>query len=315
MKAVFINEYGSTQVLQYGEIETPSIKRDQLLVKVHASSVNPVDWKIRAGQLQFLTGYKFPMVLGFDVSGEVVAVGESVTRFQTGDKVYAYLDSLPGGAYAEYAAVSERVACFKPDNMSYEQAAAVPLAATTALQALRDLGQILPGHKVLINGASGGVGSFAVQIAKALKAEVTAVCSTQNVELVQSLGGDRVIDYTVQDFTKDTSFYDIIFDAVGKESFSGCQNILKPNGVYVTTLPDPDSVVQSVLTFLLPGKKSKLIVAQSSGQDLAYLKELIEGGKIRSVIDRTYSLEELAVAHAESEQGHVVGKLVIAVAS
>jgi 2-desacetyl-2-hydroxyethyl bacteriochlorophyllide A dehydrogenase len=315
MKAVFINEYGSTQVLQYGDIETPSINRDQLLVKVHASSVNPVDWKIRAGQLQFLTGYKFPMVLGFDVSGEVVAVGESVTRFQTGDKVYAYLDSLPGGAYAEYAAVSERVACFKPDNMSYEQAAAVPLAATTALQALRDLGQILPGHKVLINGASGGVGSFAVQIAKALKAEVTAVCSTQNVELVQSLGGDRVIDYTVQDFTKDTSFYDIIFDAVGKESFSGCQNILKPNGVYVTTLPDPDSVVQSVLTFLLPGKKSKLIVAQSSGQDLAYLKELIEGGKIRSVIDRTYSLEELAVAHAESEQGHVVGKLVIAVAS
>jgi len=315
MKAVFINQYGSTQVLQYGSIETPSINRDQLLVKVYASSVNPVDWKIRAGQLQFLTGYKFPMVLGFDVSGEVVAVGDSVTRFQTGDKVYAYLDSLPGGAYAEYAVVSERVACFKPDNMSYEQAAAVPLAATTALQSLRDLGQILPGHKVLINGASGGVGSFAVQIAKALKAEVTAVCSTQNVELVQSLGGDRVIDYTVQDFTKDTSFYDIIFDAVGKESFSGCQNILKPNGVYVTTLPDPDSVVQSFLTFLLPGKKSKLVVAQSSGQDLAYLKELIEGGKIRSVIDRTYSLEELAVAHAESEQGHVVGKLVIAVAS
>ena len=315
MKAVFINQYGSTQVLQYGDIETPSINRDQLLVKVYASSVNPVDWKIRAGQLQFLTGYKFPMVLGFDVSGEVVAVGESVTRFQTGDKVYAYLDSLPGGAYAEYAVVSERVACFKPDNMSYEQAAAVPLAATTALQALRDLGQILPGHKVLINGASGGVGSFAVQIAKAFKAEVTAVCSTQNVALVQSLGGDRVIDYTVQDFTKDTSFYDIIFDAVGKESFSGCQNILKPNGVYVTTLPDPDSVVQSFLTFLLPGKKSKLVVAQSSGQDLAYLKELIEGGKIRSVIDRTYSLEELAVAHAESEQGHVVGKLVIAVAS
>lgn len=315
MKAVFINHYGSTQVLQYGDVETPSIKNDQLLVKVCASSVNPVDWKIRAGQLQVLTGYKFPMVLGFDVSGEVIAVGDSVTRFQTGDKVYAYLDSLPGGAYAEYAVVSERVTCFKPDNMSYEQAAAVPLAATTALQALRDLGQILPGHKVLINGASGGVGSFAVQIAKALKAEVTGVCSTQNVALVQSLGSDRVIDYTVQDFTKDTSFYDIIFDAVGKESFSGCQNILKPNGVYVTTLPDPDSVVQSVLTFLLPGKKSKLIVAQSSGQDLAYLKELIEGGKIRSVIDRTYSLEELAVAHAESEQGHVVGKLVITVAS
>lgn len=315
MKAVFINQYGSTQVLQYGDIETPSLKRDQLLVKVYGSSVNPVDWKIRAGQLQFLTGYKFPLVLGFDVAGEVVEVGESIARFQRGDKIYAYLDSLPGGAYAEYAVVSERVACLKPDTMSYEQAAAVPLAATTALQALRDLGQILPGHKVLINGASGGVGSYAVQIAKAFKAEVTAICGTPNMELVQSLGADRVIDYTVQDFTKDTSVYDIVFDAVGKQSFSGCKNILKSNGIYVTTLPDPDSVVQSFLTFVVPGKKSKLIVAQSSGQDLAYLKELIEAGKMRSVIEHTYPLSELAAAHTISEQGHVVGKLAIAVAS
>jgi 2-desacetyl-2-hydroxyethyl bacteriochlorophyllide A dehydrogenase len=315
MKAVFINQYGSTQVLQYGDIETPSLKRDQLLVKVYASSVNPVDWKIRAGQLQFLTGYNFPLVLGFDVAGLVVEIGESVTRFQRGDKIYAYLDSLPGGAYAEYAVVSERVACLKPETMSYEQAAAVPLAATTALQALRDLGQILPGHKVLINGASGGVGSYAVQIAKAFNAEVTAVCGTRNVELVQSLGADRMIDYTVQDFTKDTSVYDIVFDAVGKQSFSGCKNILKPNGVYVTTLPDPDSVVQNFLTFLAPGKKSKLIVAQSSGQDLAYLKELVEAGKMRSVIEHTYPLSELAAAHTVSEQGHVVGKLAIAVAS
>lgn len=315
MKAVFINQYGSTQVLQYGDIETPSIQRNQLLVKVYASSVNPVDWKIRAGQLQFLTGYKFPLILGFDVAGEVVEVGESVTRFQPGDKIYAYLDSLPGGAYAEYAVVSERVACLKPDTMSYEQAAAVPLAATTALQALRDLGQILPGHRVLINGASGGVGSFAVQIAKAFKAEVTAVCSTANVELVQSLGADRVIDYTVQDFTRETCVYDIILDVVAKQSFSACKNILTLNGVYVTTLPDSDSVVQSVLTFLLPGKKAKLIVAQSNGQDLAYLKELIEAGKMRSIIERTYPLSELAAAHAVSEQGHVVGKIAIAVAS
>lgn len=315
MKAVFINQYGSTQVLQYGDLETPSLKRNQLLVKVYASSVNPVDWKIRSGQLQVLTGYKFPLVLGFDVAGEVVEVGESVTRFQKGDKIYAYLDSVPGGAYAEYAVVSERVACLKPENTSYEEAAAVPLAATTALQALRDLGQILPGHQVLINGASGGVGSFAVQIAKALKAEVTAVCSTQNVELVKSLGAERVIDHTIQNFTKDTSVYDIIFDAVAKQSFSSCKDSLKPNGIYVTTLPDPDSVVQSVITFLIPGKKSKLIVAQSSGQDLAYLKELIEAGKMRSLIERTYPLSELAAAHEQSEQGHVVGKLAIAVAS
>ena len=168
---------------------------------------------------------------------------------------------------------------------------------------------------MLINGASGGVGSYAVQIAKAFQAEVIAVCSTQNVELVQSLGADRVIDYTVQDFTKDTSVYDIVFDAVGKQSFSSCKNSLKPNGIYVTTLPDPDSVVQSVLTFLIPGKKAKLIVAQSNGQDLAYLKDLMEAGKMRSVIEHTYPLSELATAHAVSEQGHVVGKLAIAVAS
>jgi NADPH:quinone reductase-like Zn-dependent oxidoreductase len=177
------------------------------------------------------------------------------------------------------------------------------------------LGQILPGHRVLINGASGGVGSFAVQIAKAFKAEVTAVCSTANVELVQSLGADRIIDYTVQDFTKDTCVYDIILDAVAKQSFSACKNMLTPNGAYVTTLPDPDSVVQSVLTFLIPGKKAKLIVAQSNGQDLAYLKELIEAGKMQSIIECTYPLSELAAAHAVSEQGHVVGKIAIAVAS
>jgi 2-desacetyl-2-hydroxyethyl bacteriochlorophyllide A dehydrogenase len=315
MQAVFINQYGSTQVLEYGNIETPSPKPDQLLVKVYASSVNPVDWKIRSGQLQFLTGYNFPLVLGFDIAGEVVEVGESVTRFQPGDKIYAYLDSLPGGAYAEYAVVSARVACLKPDNMSYEQAGAVPLAATTALQSLRDLGHILPGHQVLINGASGGVGSFAVQIAKGFKAEVTAICSTSNLELVQSLGADRIIDYTVQDFTQDSNTYDIIFDAVGKQSFSGCKNSLKPNGIYITTLPDPDSVVQSVVTFVLPGKKAKLIVAQSSGQDLAYLKELIEADKMRSVIERTYPLSELAAAHTLSEQGHVAGKIAIAMAS
>lgn len=315
MKAVIINQYGSAQVLQYADVERPQIKPDQLLVKVYATSVNPVDWKIRAGQLQLLTGYNFPLILGFDVSGEVVEVGAAVTQFKTGDLIYAHQDSVPGGAYAEYAAVSEKAACLKPNNMTHEQAAAVPLAALTALQALRDNGQIQRGHKVLINGASGGVGSFAVQIAKAMDAEVTAVCSTKNAELVKSLGADRIIDYKQQDFTKDTAKYDIVFDAVGKQSFSECQNILQPNGVYVSTLPNPDNVVQGVLTFFLPGKKAKLILVQSSGKDLAYLKELIEADKLRSLIERTYPLSEVAAAHSDSENGRVVGKLVIAVAS
>jgi len=311
MKAVFINQYGSAELLQYADVEKPQIKSDQMLVKVHASSVNPIDWKIRSGMIQLLTGYNFPLILGFDVAGVVEEVGNSVTGFQAGDSIYAFLDSLPGGAYAEYAAVSERAACLLPNTMSYEQAAAVPLAALTALQALRDSGEIQPGQQVLINGASGGVGSFAVQIAKALETEVTAVCSTKNVELVETLGADYVIDYTQKDFTQDTKQYDIILDAVAKESFSRCQNILKPNGIYVTTLPALDTFVQGLLTFLVPGKTAKFMLANSSGKDLAFLKNLIEANKLRSIIAKTYPLSELAAAHEESEQGRVVGKLVI----
>ncbi len=313
MKAVFINQYGSAELLQYADVEKPQIKSDQMLVKVHASSVNPIDWKIRSGMIQLLTGYNFPLILGFDVAGVVEEVGNSVTGFQVGDSIYAYLDSLPGGAYAEYAAVSERAACLLPNTMSYEQAAAVPLAALTALQALRDSGEIQPGQQVLINGASGGVGSFAVQIAKALETEVTAVCSTKNGELVETLGADYVIDYTQKDFTQDTKQYDIIFDAVAKESFSRCQNILKPNGIYVTTLPALDTFVQGLLTFLVPGKTAKFMLANSSGKDLAFLKNLIEANKLRSIIAKTYPLSELAAAHEQSEQGRVVGKLVITV--
>ncbi|MBD1807327.1 NAD(P)-dependent alcohol dehydrogenase [Microcoleus sp. FACHB-SPT15] len=313
MKAVTINQYGSASVLNYTDIEQPRIKPEQILVKVQASSVNPVDWKIRSGQLQLLTGYNFPLVLGFDVAGTVVEVGAGVTRFKAGDEIYAYLDSIPGGAYAEYAAVSERAACLLPNNMTYEQAAAVPLAATTALQSLRDLGLIQSGHQVLINGSSGGVGTFAVQIAKALGAEVTAVCSTKNLELMTSLGADHVIDYTNTDITQDTRQYDIILDAVGKQSFSSCQAILKPNGIYVDTLPMPDTLVQGCLTFFLPGKKAKLVIAQSNSKDLGFLKELIETGKMRSLIQQTYPLSEVAAAHTTSEQERVVGKLVITV--
>ncbi|NEQ88889.1 MAG: NAD(P)-dependent alcohol dehydrogenase, partial [Moorea sp. SIO2I5] len=264
---------------------------------------------------------KFPMLLGFDVAGEVLEVGDSVTSFQAGDQIYARLDSFPGGAYAEYAVVSESAACLKPNTMTYTQAAAVPLAAQTALQALRDLGKIQPGHDVLINGASGGVGTFAVQIAKALSAQVTAVCSTKNLDLVKSLGCDgvasakpnRIIDYTTQDFTQDSAKYDIIFDAVAKNSFAQCKKLLKPHGIYITTLPTPSSIVQSLLTLVWPGKKVKLITVKSSGKDLAYLKELIEADKIRSVIQQTYPLSDIAKAHSISEQGHVAGKLVITV--
>jgi len=312
MKAVIIRGYGTTDVLQYEDWKQPQIKPDQLLVKIHASSVNPIDWKIRKGMLSVLTGRNFPMILGFDVAGEVVSVGSQVTRFQPGDAIYGST-SFPGGAYAEFAAIPENLAAAKPANLSYEEAATVPLAALTALQALRDLGNIQAGQKVLINGAAGGVGIFAVQIAKALGTEVTGVCSSKNLDFVKSLGADRIIDYTQQDFTTEAIKYDIIFDTVAKRAFSTCREVLTPNGVYVTTLPSPEVLIQGFLTTFLPGQKAKLVIERPNSQDLIYLKDLIEAGKIRAVIDRTFPLQELAAAHTYSESERAVGKIAIAV--
>lgn len=313
MKSVAINQYGGTDVLQVMDLPTPSIKTNELLVQVHATSVNPIDWKIRTGMLQLLTGYKFPLVLGFDISGEVVDVGTAVTRFQPGDQIYACLDNLTGGAYADYAVVSDKAACLKPEKLCHKEAAAVPLAGLTALQALRDEGKIQSGYSVLINGASGGVGSFAVQIAKAFSTQVTGVCSGKNKEFVENLGADRVIDYTQQDFTQDTAKYDIIFDGVGNQSFWSCRDCLKPNGVYVTTQPYPVNLWESFVTGFIPGKKAKVVVVKANGFDLNSLKKLIDEQKVRPVVAQTYPLSAIAKAHQESEQGHVVGKLVIMV--
>lgn len=316
MKAAVIDRYGAPEVLHLAEVDRPMIQPDQLLIKVHASSVNPIDWKIRQGMLQLLTGYTFPMILGFDVAGEVVAVGEQVTQFQIGDAIYVRLDRLSGGAYAEYVAVSEKVVAPKPTNMSYEEAAAVPLAALTALQALRDEGQLQVGARVLINGASGGVGIYAVQIAKVLgAAEVVGVCSAKNAELMQSLGCDRVINYEQQDFTQENARYDIVFDVVGNRTFDDCKRVLQPQGYYVTTQPYPANFVQSFLTSLLPGQKYRVIVLRSSAPDLGFLKDQIEAGQIRSILDRTYPLAEVAAAHAYGEAERTVGKVVIAIAS
>jgi NADPH:quinone reductase-like Zn-dependent oxidoreductase len=313
MKAVVFYRYGPADVLQLAEVEPPKIKPDRLLVKVRSTAVNPIDWKIRQGMLRIITGNKFPKIPGFDLAGDVVEVGSQVTRFRSGDKIFAGL-SLPGGACAEYVAVPEKFAALKPTNMTYEQAAVVPGSALTALQALRDLGKIQLGQSVLINGASGGVGSFAVQIAKALGAEVTGVCSGKNLELVKSLGADRAIDYTQQDFTKDGSQYDIILDAVGKRSFSECKSALKSQGIYIATLPNADLFIQGILTALVPGKKAKLVFQTPSGRDLTYLKDSIEAGKIRSEIDRTYPLTEIVAAHQYSETGRAAGKIAIAIA-
>jgi NADPH:quinone reductase-like Zn-dependent oxidoreductase len=315
IKAIAINRYGGTEVLDYQDIPKPTIKSDQLLVKVRASSINPIDWKIRKGMLKMVIRKNFPIVLGFDVSGEVVEIGSQVTQFKQGDLIYACLKISTLGAYAEYAAVCEKVACLKPQNLTHEEAAAVPLAAQTALQALRDLGQIQNSHRVLINGAAGGVGSFAVQIAQAMNAEVTAVCSAKNAEFVKSLGANRIIDYQQQDFTQEAVKYDIVLDAVASRSFWDCQNVMQPKGTYITTSPTATNLLPILLTGILPGKKAKIILLKPNGKDLAYLKQLIESGKMRCAIARTYPLAEIAAAQTESEQNRVVGKLVITVAN
>jgi len=311
MKAVVFDRYGSVEVLQYRELSKPTIKPDQLLVRVSASSVNPVDWKIRQGHVQLLSGFNFPRIVGSDISGVVEEIGREVTKFQPGDEVYTFLNPLTGGACAEYCAVPESAAAIKPQNITHTEAATVPIAGLTALQALRDLGEIQAGKKVLINGASGGVGIFAVQIAKAMNALVTGVCSAKNRDFVNNLGADFVLDYAEVDFTKQTEKYDIILDAVGKKTFAECENVLETEGVYISTLPSFDNLVPMFLSWFVPGKKAKSIVANANNSDLGILRELIESGKVEPIVDRTYSLQEVAAAHAYSETGRAVGKIAI----
>ncbi|MGC9505305.1 NAD(P)-dependent alcohol dehydrogenase [Baaleninema sp.] len=313
MKAVTIDRYGSPDVLQYRDIETPVPKGDRVLVKVRASSVNPVDWKIRRGDLALLSGFDFPLRLGADVAGVVEAVGDSVSLFQPGDEVFGFANPVNGGSYAEFVALPESQLALKPRNIGFEAAAAAPLAGLTAMQSLLDLGGLRPGLSVLVNGASGGVGSFAVQIAKAFSATVTGVCSGANVDLVRHLGSDRVLDYTREDFTRQSDRYDIVFDAVGKSTFSDCSRVLNPEGVYVSTLPSPELLAAIAQTFFFPGQKAKIVLAQRKHKDLKALAELIEAEKVKPQIDRTYPLSDIIEAHRYSETGRAKGKIVLTV--
>ena len=298
------------------EVKRPVISPGRVLVRIHYSSVNPVDWKIRNGSLRFLSGSRFPMMLGFDIAGEVVETGPSVTRFKKGDRVFGMLDFKHRGAYAEYASVREDGLAFIPEELDFREAAAIPLAALTAYQALHSKGKIMSGKAVLINGASGGVGSFAVQIAKAAGATVSAVCSTQTMQLARQLGADSVIDYTEQDFTHLPGKYDIIFDAVGTRSFFGVGKSLKSGGCYITTLPDkPADILSFFLTFSLSffgfPRRSTFISVRPSGADLHTLSRMVKEGKLTPLIDREYTLKEISEAHVYSEAGHARGKIVI----
>ena len=313
MKAAVIDDYGTAEALQYREVQTPTIADNQVLVKVKAASVNPVDWKVRRGDLRFIPMGDLPRIMGADFAGEVVEVGGRITAYRPGDAVYGSVNPLVGGAYAEFVAAPENAIARKPEALTFAEAAAIPIAGVTALQALRDEAKVTAGQSVLINGASGGVGTFAVQIAKALGASVTAVCSQSNFDLVRKLGEARAIDYRSQNFSREGIKYDVVFDVAGKRDFSGCRDALTPDGTYISTLPNPDVLFWSLATAVLPGQTAKVTLAQINTSQLTALNTLIDQGKVKVIIDRSYPLAEIRAAHLHSETEHVSGKIVLTV--
>jgi NADPH:quinone reductase-like Zn-dependent oxidoreductase len=323
MKAVVYTKYGSPDVLSLQELEKPVPKDNHVLVQVHAVSANAADWHLLRGKpfMLRLAGYGLlkpkKTILGSDMAGRVEAVGKNVTQFRPGDEVFGDLSGAGLGGYAEYVCADENAIAPKPANLSCEHAAALPMAALTALQGLRDKGKIQAGQKVLINGASGGVGTFAVQLAKVFGAHVTAVCSTGKVALARSLGADHVIDYTQEDFTKNGQHYDLILGANGYQPISAYKRSLSANGIYVMIGGSNAQLFQALLwgSLLSLGGSKKLtsVLQKVSRADLVFLKELVEAGKLQPVIDRTYPLEQTAEAIRYLEAGHAKGKIVVAV--
>lgn len=325
MKAIVYSEYGPPDVLQLQEVEKPTPKESEVLIKVVAATVTSGDVNARGFTLvpkgfgplpRLMLGLRGPKkpILGTEVAGDIEAVGQAVTLFKEGDQVFGIASSI-FGAYAEYVCRPEDGALAKkPANLSYEEAAAIPMGAGTALYFLRDKAHIQSGQKILINGASGGVGTYAVQLAKYYGAEVTGVCSTANLELVKSLGADRVIDYTKEDFTQSGATYDIIYDTVGKTSFSRCQGLLTPNGIYLDGPSGPGGFLRMGWTSIAGSQKVFAGTPVERKEELIFLKELCETGKIKPVIDRLYPLEQTAEAHRYVDQGHKKGNVVITVA-
>ena len=320
MRAVVYRRYGPPDVLTLEEIEKPLPSEDEVLIKVRAASVNPYDWHFMRGEpypLRLMAGVRQPKNprLGADVAGEVEAVGKNIARLKPGDAVFGTCQ----GSLAEYACGSESRLAIKPGNVTFEQAASVPIAAMTALQALRDKGHIQPGYKVLVNGAAGGVGTFGVQIAKSFGAEVTGVCSTRNVEMVRSIGADHVVDYTREDFTKGREHYDIILDWVGNHSLTAYGQVLSPKGIHVGAGGKADRWMVGVLVSMIKAtmlswsgsRKFLSLLANINKDDLALVGDLIAAGRLTPVIDRRYTLSEVPEAIQYLEEGHARGKVVI----
>jgi NADPH:quinone reductase-like Zn-dependent oxidoreductase len=323
MKAAIYTRYGPPPVVQIVDVEKPIPQGNEVLIKVRVASVNPLDWHFMRGMPYFLriaAGLRKPKDkrLGADVAGQVEAAGKNVTQFRPGAEVFGVCH----GAFAEYACASESKLVLKPDNVTFEQAASAPVAAFTALQGLRDKGHLQPGHKVLINGAAGGVGTFTVQIAKSFGAEVTGVCSTRNLDMVRSIGADHVIDYTREDFTKSGQRYDLIFDCVGNHSLFACRRVLNPNGIYIGAggstgwwmIGTLARAITMPMISRVASQKLVMILANPNKEDLTIIGELMKAGKVTPVIDRRYGLDEVPEAIRYLEEGHARGKVIITLA-
>lgn len=323
MKAIVYHDYGSPDVLKCEEIEKPTAGDDEVLVKVRAASANPYDWHFMRGTpyfLRLMAGLRKPKFtrLGVDAAGEVEAIGRNVTEFKPGDEVFGACR----GAFAEYACASQSRLAMKPNNVTFEQAASVPIAAISALQGLRDKGHLQQGQKVVINGAAGGVGTFAVQIAKSFGASVTGVCSARNVQMVRSIGADVVIDYAQENFTKSGQRYDVILDCVGNHSLLAYKRVLNPKGIYVVVGGSGSPWMFGFMARLIAAPVLSLFVSQDMGTlgakiektDLAVLRELLAAGKVAPVIDKSYRLSEVPEALRYLERGHARGKVIVNVA-
>lgn len=304
MKAVVINKFGGNDAIEMRDMSRPVPGQAEVLIRVLAASVNPIDWKMRKGMLGGTLSGSFPITLGRECSGEVIETGSSVRRFKKGDEVIVIRERLKLGSFAEYVSAPEHSVFPKPKNVSFEEAATIPIAGLTALRALRDAGEIRKGMKVLVVGAAGGVGHFGIQIAKIFGTKVTAVCKGTNADFVKGLGADKVIDYTREDFTKNGERYDLIFDAVSKRSFEECKNALTPKGIYVNTLGISGPQVEG-------GKQGRTVSGGPTAEDMDWMKARIEEGKIRISVGKVYTLDQAREALAESETEHARGKIVL----
>ncbi len=311
MKAIHYKQYGDLSQLEEVEIDRPKPTASQILVKVEASAINPIDWKLLSGSFRAIMPVKFPAIPGFDLAGEVIDVGAAVTQFRIGDRIYACQDIKQLGTAAEYTVVEEHLAALIPEGLSAGEAAGIPLAGLTALQGLRNCGGLNAGEHVLIVGGSGGVGHYALQIAKAMDTNVTAVCSTGNVEMVRDLGADTVIDYNKQtDFATDIK-YDVVLDCVVKSPYKSFAAVMQADAVYVPALPSISFIIKSYLMPLYTKRRVKPVMLKTNGIDLNFLSNLVREGKLRTIIDSSYSLNEYYKAFERNQTGRTRGKIII----